>query len=181
MEQVQYSLLLENLTDVILESQIKIGYTDNPVGLYYPQTSLCSLLGIGTVDETEMQTILDAIPQKPLGKISAVFRNGRWCLTIPPEGVRYVHESVHDSGFLTDFIDLLRGHGVTIEDILAVFRRYSGHVAFREMQNGEFDYLVYFEDGVPDNYRYLISMEMGHATYHRFTPADYEAFGFPRL
>ena len=42
-----------------------------------------------------------------------------------------------------------------------------------------FDYLVYFEDGTPDSYRYCIKLDDdGDAVYHRFTPEDYAAFGF---
>jgi hypothetical protein len=44
--------------------------------------------------------------------------------------------------------------------------------------HGEFDYLVYFEDGVPDDYRYCITDEGCHLIYHRFTPEDYEDFQF---
>ena len=41
-----------------------------------------------------------------------------------------------------------------------------------------FDYLVYFEDGIPDDYRYCLSLEGEHMIYHKFTPEDYEDFGF---
>ena len=37
-----------------------------------------------------------------------------------------------------------------------------------------YDYVVYFLDGKPDDYRYCLSMEEGHLTYHRFTKEDYE-------
>ena len=46
------------------------------------------------------------------------------------------------------------------------------------MHNGEFDWLISFEDGQPDAYRYCIADEGCHLTYHRFTKEDYEAFGF---
>lgn len=177
--QPDVSALLKNLTDVLLESQIKLGFTDNPVSLYYPLDSLCRMLGI-SADAGEVDAILASLPDIPLGRI-AVTRNGeRYGLTIPAEGVRYVHEHVRDSGFLTEFIHLLASHhhGITIEEILAVFRKYSTHVVCKEVTDDEFDYLLYFEDGTPDDYRYLISMEMGHAAYHRFTPADFQAFGF---
>lgn len=179
MANADYEVLYQNLIDVILESQIKIGYTDNPVGLYYPQATLCAMLGTET-DYDGMERLLEGLPVQPLGKIGVSRKGSRWCLTVPAEGVRYVHEHVQDTGFLTDFIEFLRSraHGLGIEDILAVFRRYSDCVVCREVQDDEFDYLVYFADGKPDRYRYLISMEMGHASYHRFTPEDYAAFGF---
>ena len=41
-----------------------------------------------------------------------------------------------------------------------------------------FVFLVYFEDGIPDDYRYCLSLEGEHMIYHKFTPEDYEDFGF---
>lgn len=38
--------------------------------------------------------------------------------------------------------------------------------------------IVYFEDGIPDDYRYCLSLEGEHMIYHKFTPEDYEDFGF---
>lgn len=175
-----YPALLQSLIDVLLESQIKIGYTENPVGLYYPLGSLCRLLGV-EADLPEMDALLAGAPEEPLGKLTVSHSGERYCLTVPAEGARYVHEHVQDTGFLTDLIALLSGHShsIGVEDILAVFRRYSDQVVCCSVDTDEFDYLVYFADGKPDAYRYLISMEMGHVSYHRFTPADYAAFGYP--
>lgn len=47
-----------------------------------------------------------------------------------------------------------------------------------KVSHGEFDYLVYFEKGEPDDFRYCITDEGGHFIYHRFTVADYEDFYF---
>ena len=58
------------------------------------------------------------------------------------------------------------------------FRRHGEHVHVEALHNGEFDWLVYFEDGKPDAYCYCIADEGCHLTYHRFTKEDYEAFGF---
>lgn len=177
--QPDISALLQCVTDVLLESQIKIGYSENPVGLYFPLDSLCRTLGMQT-DEAGMDAFLQSLPDTELGHITVSRKGTRYCLTVPVEGVRYVHEHVRDSGFLTDLIALLAAHhhGLTIEAIRDVFERYSSCVVCRAVQDEEFDYLLYFADGKPDQYRYLISMEMGHASYHRFSPADFEAFGF---
>ena len=39
---------------------------------------------------------------------------------------------------------------------------------------GEFDYLVYFEDGEPDSFWYCITDEGCHMIYHRFSEEDYK-------
>ncbi|MBD5159206.1 MAG: DUF3877 family protein [Ruminococcus sp.] len=52
-----------------------------------------------------------------------------------------------------------------------------------EKNNDEFNYLVYFVDGIPDEYLYCLTVEEEidghlHITYHRFTREDYEELGF---
>ena len=64
------------------------------------------------------------------------------------------------------------------KDLKQVFEKYSKQVHLERMKDCEFDYLIYFENGEPDSYRYCITEEMCHLTYHRFTEADYEAFHF---
>ena len=71
-----------------------------------------------------------------------------------------------------------RANSCTMDELLAVFNRYGDRVHVEELHNGEFDWLISFEDGQPDAYRYCIADEGCHLTYHRFTKEDYEAFGF---
>lgn len=181
MSEINYAALKKNVIDVIKESQIKIGYTPNAVSLNYPVGSLNNLLGTNYTGE-EMASALEGFSKyagNDLGEIHFVFDEGKYCLTIPAEGAGFVHENVKDSGFLTEFIFLLStGKNVSIDDILEVFHKYSDHVSCKEVNNGEFSYLIYFEDGVPDDYRYCIDLDLGHVTYHRITPADYADSGF---
>jgi hypothetical protein len=44
------------------------------------------------------------------------------------------------------------------------------------MTGEDFDYLVYFEDGRPDAFRYCLTQEGHHIIYHRFTADDYNDF-----
>lgn len=89
-----------------------------------------------------------------------------------------MHEHTDPSGFLADFIAAIGRHGCTMDELLAIFHRHGEHVHVEALHNGEFDWLVYFEDGKPDAYCYCIADEGCHLTYHRFTKEDYEAFGF---
>ena len=79
---------------------------------------------------------------------------------------------------LADFIAAIGRHGCTMDELLAIFHRHGERVHVEALHNGEFDWLVYFEDGKPDAYCYCIADEGCHLTYHRFTKEDYEAFGF---
>ena len=116
--------------------------------------------------------------ERELGRIEVSRRGERFCLAVPPQGAQWVHEHTDPNGFLADFIRTIGRHGCTMEELLAQFHKHSDHVRVEELHNGEFDWLIEFEDGEPDEYRYCIADEGGHLTYHRFTREDYEAFGF---
>lgn len=96
----------------------------------------------------------------------------------PPRAWARVVSQAPAAAFLRDLIHTAQLPGATAEDLLAAFRRHSSHVHVEPVDNDEFDWLVYFEDGVPDDFRYCIDTHDGFASYHRFSMEDYEAFGF---
>ena len=179
-ENARFDKLKKNLMDTLQEFQIKLGDSNEAVGLYYPIESLNRLLDTA-LDEAGMRETLNAFSAwaaEELGAVSVSNEGSRFCLRIPKEGAAYVRAHYPESGFLRDFIGRVSHFGAGIEDILGVFRRYSDRVVCRKLDNAEFDYLIYFEDGQPDDYRYCVKFEGGFATYHRFTPEDYLALGF---
>lgn len=186
-----FEALRKNLTDMMIEAQLKLGFAKDSVGLYYPLDSLNRLL----VEETpesgvsaglsvnEMEQVLKEFAvyaEDTLGKVECSHRKDRFCIRIPEEGAAYAKTQAENNGFLREFIDKIGGHHCDLEDLLAIFSKYSDHVEWEKMDGGEFDDLIYFKDGIPDDYRYCVTFEGGHATYHRFTPKDYEAFHFER-
>jgi hypothetical protein len=182
--QLQYEsgfiALENNIIDVIKEEQIKIGYRSETIRLYYPMESICNLLGV-SYTITELHEIIgyfcDFIKNR-LGNVVYSNKDTRFCFVIPPIGVNYVHEKVSENRFLQDFIGQISDHNSTIEEILKIFQKYSDNIICEKMNNGEFDYLIYFKNERPDAYRYCLKFENCHVIYHRFTKADYENFGF---
>ena len=172
--------LAQNIIDVLEEGQLKLGYRREAVRLYYPLASLNAFFA-SSYDRARMHDALTRFAEAhrdTFGDIAISRKGDRFCLTIPPEGVERVHANLDEHGFLAEFIRAIERHGTTLEELLAVFRRYSDDVIMQPLHNGEFDYLIYFAGGKPDAYRYCIAEEPCHLTYHRFTKADYEAFGF---
>ena len=172
--------LRQNLIDALEEGQLKLGYREGAVRLFYPLASLNALLGLHA-DCAGMRDALLAFARAQrdfFGEIAVSHKGDRFCLTVPPQGVARVHEQLDERGFLAQFLQAVSRHGATMDDVLAVFRRHSNRVVVRRLRGNDFDHLVYFEDGVPNDYYYCIAEEPCHLTYHRFTREDYEAFGF---
>lgn len=172
--------LKQNIMDSVEEQQLKLGYLNETVRLYYPLSSLNRFLQTECSEQKMLEVMQEfsRSTEEELGGVTITNRGVRFCIAIPPAGAEYVHEHIQRDGFLSDLIETVRVHGNTWEEVLAVFQKYSDRVHVEEMDNGEFHYLVYFEDGKPDSYRYCIAVEGHHVTYHRYTPADYEEFGF---
>ena len=177
---MDFCKLKQNIIDLIEEQQLKLGYLKETVRLYYPLASLNNFLGT-KCDEDGMRELLQKFSEKSqgeLGKVRITNSGERFCLVVPPEGAEYVHNRLYKNGFLAKLIDAVRNHGCTLEQLLGIFNSNSKSVHIEEMSNGEFDYLIYFEDGKPDTYRYCVVVEGSHVIYHRYTPEDYKDLGF---
>lgn len=170
--------LKKNIFDVIKEQQIKLGYRKEAVRLYYPLQSLNRLLDT-ELDETGMISVLKSFAESvkdELGIINISCDKDRFCFFLPEEASEYIHLHTEQKGFLYDFIAAVSKHDASIEEITGLFRKYSNNVHFEKVNNGEFDYLIYFENGEPDDYRYCLTDEGDHIIYHRFTLEDYNDF-----
>ena len=175
-----FSKLEKNIIDVIKEEQVKLGYRSETIRLYYPIFSLNRLLDTD-YEVKQMTNILNSFcdhVEAKLGKIEVSNQKERFCFTIPSQGVEYVHRHMGDKEFIIDFINTISKHSATIDEVLQQFYKYSDKVHVEKVSHGEFDYLVYFENGKPDDFRYCITDEGCHIIYHRFTVDDYNDFHF---
>lgn len=181
---MDFSSLEKNLTDMIFEQQAKLGFLPETVRLYYPLDSLNRILGT-ELTAAQMQDALLSFAAQPqlcerFGQISVTHSKDRFCFTLPPEMSEAIHRMTLTPGrddflFIREFVQLLSVHGCTISQVQDLFRKYSDHVHAQKVEGEDFDYLFYFEDGIPDTYRYCITCEGPHLVYHRYTPGDYEA------
>ncbi|MDO4632958.1 MAG: DUF3877 family protein [Eubacteriales bacterium] len=172
--------LYRNLVDSVKESEIKLGYDYGALRLFYPLATLNHLLQM-QVSAAEMQKVLEAFAgceKETLGALEISAAGERFSVLVPAEGVKYVHEHVEASEFLKELVSQTAAHGCSLEKAEAVFHRYSDQVVCKKMDHGEFDEVLYFADGKPDDYLYCLHEEGGHITYHRFDREDYQDFGF---
>lgn len=177
---MDYRLLEQNLMDLVEEEQIKLGYREETVRFYYPAQSINHLLGTELTSKELLMALqgYNGNPERHLGDVTFSRRGDRFCVQIPGEGVAYVHNTRKEPGFLGDFIGVVANHHSTLEEIKEVFARYNDKFQCEKVEDGEFDYVLSFPDGVPDEYLYCIKFEGPHVTYHRFTRLDYKDFGF---
>lgn len=173
---MRHELLIKNIMDQIKEAQIKLGFAKETVRLYYPLSTLNSMLATHTLDIQEMMAVLesDVFQKTELGALKFSSHKQRIEVSIPPEGAEYVHDHIKDPLFLMDLIDLFRkNHHCTLQDIKNLFETYSKDYVCQKMPEGsDFDVVLYFEDPKIDAYYYCIKDEMGHTIYHRFTRED---------
>ena len=179
---MDFSKLEKNICDVIYEAQLKIGLGSGTMSMNYPLDSLNRLLGVN-VSMEKMLTILEEFAdnaEERLGRLSFEKQYGGKLIRIdvPKKGVDYIREHADKCSFLPELVELMLKNTTTIEDITSLFRKFSDKVCVEKSNNDEFDYLIYFEDGKPDEYYYCFADEGVRMTYHRFTKEDYEAFGF---
>ena len=177
---MDYSNLKKNIIDVLKEEQIKLGYRSETVRLYYPLLSLNRFLSTNySIDQMNiaLQGFCSEV-KEIFGNVEISNVKERFCFTFPPQTSDYVHTNMDDTEFIADFIQSISKHDTKIEEIIQLFQKYSDHVHFEKVTHGEFDYLLYFEDGKPDEFRYCITDEGCHMIYHRFTIDDYQDFGF---
>ena len=169
--------LLEDITDQLKEAQIKLGFGPSTVKLYYTTAALSALTGATAAQPQAMAEELSAAAEAAdtgLGALQFLPHGERVEITIPREGVRYVHEQVEASPFLLGLIGLFAGHHhATMQEVTALFESQNTPYIRRDMPQGaEFDHVLYFPGGEPDGYCYFFKEEMGHLSYHRFRPED---------
>lgn len=169
--------LLQDITDQLKEAQIKLGFGPSTVKLYYTPASLALLTGAFAADAADMAAALSALPAAWHGRLGALQfapHEDRVEITIPKEGVQYVHEHVEASPFLCGMIGLFAGqHHTSMAEVTDLFEKQGKPYVRRDMPAGaEFDCMLRFPGGEPDGYCYFFKEEMGHLSYHRFRPED---------
>ena len=177
--QLQLKNLQKNLLYVMQEMQLKIGISGESVKFYYPLDELNGFFAADySVEEmTEALKSFQEYIKNSLGEIKISVDGKRFCFVIGQKGIDYARNELKNHQFLAEFIALTKS-ACTLDDVLNLFRKYSNDVVCKEVDNEEFDHLVYFANGEPDNFYYCLQFEFDHMHYHRFTPQDFKAFGF---
>ena len=174
-----YQKLEQNLIDVILEEQAKLGYRKEAIQLYYPLGSLNHFFN-SSDSADNMEKRLNNFPAfvaNRFGIIRFSHEGDRFCFYLAPEASEYVHQNKGENVFIFELVGLLQEETTTLNSVITFFRKWDSNCIVKEMDNGEFDVLIMFIDR-DDPYYYCFKDEGCHVIYHRFLPAVYVDFCF---
>ena len=167
--------LEKNLIDNILECELKLGYANTPVCFYYPITSLLELL---ECEESEIDSAIQQFQKREVYRLGNVIikeqknEKERYAVTIPVEGIGWVHEHFQPTDFMRLLISEINRPGNFLEDIVKIFTHFSTKVDVKKVSEKE--WIIGFEDANIDPYVYHIEQNEFGFEYHRFTKEAYE-------
>ena len=173
--------LEKHIIDTMKEWQIKIGYREGEMKLYYPGSTLIELLDLPEeIGEDGLALALKEFFQKEeptLGKMTISGSMERYCLTIPKEGCAYVAEQVKDPVFLKRLLNVINDKNATMQQVRACFLTYAKEydlTMHEEDDTGNgLGHVFYFEGETEDTYVYCVEQDEFGITYHRFTWQDF--------
>ena len=174
--------LEKHIFDTIKEWQMKIGYREENMKLYYPDISLMELLELepeATKEELD-KALADfcKTEEKKLGKIEISNIKDRYCVNVPIKGCSYIAKNIPDFGFLKGFLSVITNPGNTLEHVRKCFDLYARengaqYVELDRRKEG-LGHVFFFDREEIDGYVYCIEADEFGLTYHRFTKLDYE-------
>lgn len=174
--------LEKHIFDTIKEWQMKIGYREESMKLYYPKVSLMELLGLGKdISEPQLEEALSeftSAEKNRLGEIKISHDRERYCITVPEKGCAYIAENVPDFVFLKRFLEVITKQGNTLEQVRNCFAVYAKecNAQYTELDRRKegLGHVFFFDKEELDGCIYCVEEDEFGLTYHRFTKSDYE-------
>lgn len=174
--------LKKHIIDTIKEWQMKLGYQEEDIRLYYPDESLKDMLGLSQeASEQELQEKLGAFcksNQNELGRIAVLREGERYCMDVPKEGCKYIAEHVPDNELLKGILRILASKEKNMQQIRELFQDYAAARGGKLMEEPESWHghgtVFFFDKDEIDSYVYCMEEDEFGITYHRFSRRDYE-------
>ena len=173
--------LERHIIDTIKEWQMKIGYKEENMRLYYPDVSLIGMLELpeGTTEKELKKNlaVFAEIVSERLGQIEISNVGDRYCLNVPVEGCRYISENVPDSELLKNLLVVLNRRENDMDQVRRVFEDYAtehqGICVEEDHENEGLGLVFYYTSEETDPYVYCMEQDDFGITYHRFSRSDY--------
>ena len=178
MKKEGFANLFKNIETTIYEGLLKLGYSgDESFGIYYDLDLLNHLLQTEYTSKNDMNTYLQSFvnyANNHLNDLSLSLEKGRFKFSVARNGIAYIMQSNKHNSFLKDLITKVNSHNFTLEDILNIFKQYSNDFICEEVNNSEFQYVIYFTDTSLDHFKYCFNFDEMGGYYHRLLDYSYE-------
>ena len=173
--------LERHIIDTIKEWQMKIGYQEENMRLYYPDVSLIGMLELPDgITEKELKknlAVFAEIVSERLGQIEISNVGERYCLNVPAEGCKYISEKIPDSELLKNLLVVLDRRENDMDQVRKVFQDYAtehqGICVEEDHENEGLGLVFYYTSEETDPYVYCMEQDDFGITYHRFSRPDY--------
>lgn len=170
--------LEENIETTVYEGLLKLGYQENEsIRIYYDLDLLNHLLGTDFArneDCLEYMKDFQNYVKERLQDLQIILVKNRFQFTIPKEALSYIYKNNENHLFLKELIQTVNTHAFTLSDILAVFERQSEEYICEELNNSEFQYVIYFKDSSLDKFKYCFTFDEMGGYYHRLLDFSYD-------
>lgn len=168
--------LEKNLCDSIFEMMLKLEESHNSsICIYYTPDLAAYLIGADTGKLNEKLMEFKSFVKERLGNIDVetAFDN-RYGIRVYADGIDKIMQSNPRRFFLRKLIDVIRKRDCGIERIKEIFAEESNDFVCKEIDNSEFQYVVYFKDKNIDEYKYCFTFDVMGSYYHRLIDYDFE-------
>lgn len=169
-----YSYLLKNLCDSVFEMMCKLNEMHNrSMCIYYTEDLAAFLLGTENVNDMIYGFSKYARPY--IGQVDVErASDGRYGLRVYSKGIDSIMQSNPRGNFLKELISRIRSRDCSVEEIKSIFAAESPDYICEEINNSEFQYVIYFKDENIDEYKYCFTFDAMGSYYHRLIEYDFE-------
>ncbi len=171
-----YSYLLKNLSDSIFEMMLKLGERHNSsMCIYYTADLAAYLMGVSENDVDSKMADFRPFIAGELGRCDIEkASDGRIGIRVYSDGIDKIMESNPRKHFLNELIEKIRDRHCSIDEIREIFEKESAEYICEEIDDSEFQYVVYFKDKNIDEYKYCFTFDVMGSYYHRLIDYDFD-------
>ena len=170
--------LEKHIVDTVKEWQMKIGFQEGGMELYYPKKSLMEALEVRENLHEALHEFKKAVRPR-LVKIEISHKGERYCLEVSEKGCRYIAEVIPKPEFLSRFLEVITKRENTMNEVRECFREYAKEKGTAAVEKNEMVHelgrVFYFENEKIEEYVYCVEENEFGLTYHRFSREDYQA------
>ena len=171
-----YSYLLKNLSDSIFEMMLKLQEEhNNSMCIYYTPDLAAYLLGISEDEAASNIYEFKNYANPHIGDISiSTASDGRIGIKVFSDGIDIIMNSNPRRFFLRELIEKIRFRNCNLESIKEVFEKEGAPFICENVDDSEFQHVIYFEDENIDEYKYCFTFDVMGSYYHRLIDYDFE-------